>query len=147
MLTRFEPYKSAFDFPRGFGRLFGPGFFEDSEEKEMSHSDWRPLTDVFETKEEYVFKFELPGISKDDINIEYENRVLTVKGERKEDKDIKKEYYHRFERYQGQFSRSFNLPKNVDESKITANMKDGILELKVPKAEEAKVKAIPIKVN
>ncbi len=147
MLTKWQPYTKLMDLPRAFSRFFGPDFFGEDEDRELSTPVWRPAVDVFETKDEYVFKFELPGVSKDDISIEYENGTLTVKGERKEEKEVNKENLHRIERYYGAFCRSFNIPKNIDDKKISANMKDGILELKAPKAEEAKPKAIPINLN
>lgn len=146
MMMRYQPYRNLVDFPRGFGKLFGGNFWND-DEQEMSVPTWRPATDILETKDEYVFKMELPGISREEVNIEIEDGTLTVKGEKKEEQEVEKDNFHRYERCYGSFSRSFSLPKNINDTKIVANMKNGILELRIPKAEEAKPKAIPIKVN
>jgi HSP20 family protein len=127
--------------------LFESEFRRDSEKDSLATGAWTPPADIYETKDEYVFKLELPGISKDEINIEFANDTLTIKGERKEEKEVKQEEYHRVERCCGSFVRSFSIPKNVDANKINATMQDGILELRVPKVEEARAKAIPIKVK
>jgi HSP20 family protein len=108
---------------------------------------WHPTTDIYETKDDYVFKIEIPGLSKDDVKIEIKDNTLSIKGERKEEKEVKREDYHRVERCSGTFSRSFALPQNVDSTKTNATMKNGILELRVAKAEEAKPKSIPISLN
>jgi HSP20 family protein len=125
--------------------MFENDYFQGDEETAINC--WTPATDIHESKDDFQLKVELPGISKEDVNVEFENGILTINGERKEEKDVKEDNVHRVERCYGTFSRSFRLPKNVNDKKISANMKDGILELKVPKAEEVKPKAIPINVN
>lgn len=122
-------------------------FFRDGDANDMSMTSWSPATDIYETKDEFVFKLEVPGMTKDDIQIEFNNETLMIKGERKEEKEVKEDDYHRIERRCGTFTRSFNLPKNIDEKKIDASIKDGVLELRLPKKEEAKIKAIPIKIK
>ena len=123
-----------------------------------AHSQWLPATDIYDTKDNYIFTMEVPGFSKDEIKMEYKEGTLLVKGERKAEAqaDNKEEatvevktagddvIYHRNERPKGNFSRSFRVPKNVDGKKIEARLKDGILELKVAKPEEKKPKQIPI---
>ncbi len=147
-LTRWQPYRDLVNLHRQFNQMFDDRDFSgEREDHSISTAAWYPAADIYENKDEYVFKVELPGISKDDVDIEFEKGTLTIKGERKMDKEVKEENYHRFERAYGTFSRSFSLPRNVDDKKISANMKDGILELKVPKAEEAKAKTIPIKID
>ena len=146
-LVRWRPYGDLLSLRNRFNQIFADDFFRDDEEHSISATSWHPAADIFETKEEYVFKVELPGLSKDDISIEFENGILTIKGEKTAEKDVKEENFHRFERSFGIFCRSFTLPKNIDDKKIKANMKDGILELKVPKAEEAKAKNINININ
>jgi len=131
---------------RFFARPFS-GKDEDSQKDADCLATWHPITDIYDTKDNYVLKMELPGLKKEDVNIEFENNTLSVSGERKEDKDVKKDDYHWTERYNGKFYRAFMLPKNVDGTKINASMKDGILELKVAKPEEKKPKNIPISVN
>lgn len=127
-------------------RLFQDEMLQERE-RDMAMRTWTPATDIYETKEEYVFRLELPGIRKDEVKVEFDGETLNISGERKEETEVRKESYHRVERCCGSFKRSFSIPKNVDGSKITAQMKDGILELKVPKVEESKTKAIPISVK
>ncbi len=121
--------------------------YREDENESVEQSTWYPPTDIYETKDEFVFKLEVPGLAKDDVKIELNNSTLSITGERKEDKDVNKEDYHRMESYSGKFCRSFALPKNIDSKKVSARIKDGILELRVPKAEEAKPKSIPIDFN
>jgi HSP20 family protein len=128
-------------------RFFEDEFFKDFYRPSETMSNWYPTTDIFETKDDFVFKLEVPGLSKDDIKIEFEKNTLSIKGERKTEKDVKDENYHRIERFSGTFNRSFTLPGETDGSKINASLKDGILELRIPKAEEKKAKSIPIKIN
>jgi HSP20 family protein len=115
--------------------------------EDESRVSWYPAADIYDTKDNYVLKIEVPGLSKKDVNIEVEDNILSVKGERKEEKDEKKDGYRRTERHSGVFYRAFRLPRNVDAGKIGASLKDGILELKVAKPEEIKPKNIPISIN
>lgn len=108
---------------------------------------WDPNTDIYEDKDQYLFRMELPGIKKDDLEIELSNQTLTIKGEKKESQEIRKEQYHRIETLSGSFYRSFRLPRPVDHQKIKASLKEGILELQIPKHEEAKPKTIPIQIG
>ncbi len=119
----------------------------DSEKEKECRATWHPTTDILDTKDNFVFKMELPGLKKEDVNVEFENNTLTVSGERKEEKEVKKDDYHWTERYNGKFHRAFRLPKNVNGEKINASMKDGILELKVAKPVEKKPQSIDISAN
>jgi HSP20 family protein len=109
--------------------------------------EWRPATDVIETDKEIVFKAELPGVKKEDVSVELEGDTLTIKGERKEEKEEKGKKMHRVERVYGSFMRSFTLPDNVDTKAIRAEMKDGVLEVHLPKtaAPEAKPTKVEVK--
>ena len=144
-LTRWQPFGDLMSMHDRIHRFFG----DESKDTEKGDtlSTWYPTTDIYENKDEYVFKLEVPGLKKDDINIEFCDNTLTIKGEKKEEKEIKDENYHRVERFSGTFNRRFTLPKDTDGNKINASMKDGILELKIPKAEEKKVKSIPINIK
>ncbi len=106
---------------------------------------WIPAVDVHDNDEAYVFTAELPGLDKDDISITLENNVLTVSGERKFEDEAKGDNYRRIERAYGSFSRSFTLPSQVDQQKVSAEFKKGLLHISVPKAEQAKPKQIQIK--
>jgi HSP20 family protein len=106
---------------------------------------WNPAVDIFETDNDVVVKAELPGMDPKSIDVRLENNVLLLKGERHFEKETKEENYHRVEREYGSFSRAFSLPMAVKEEKITAEYKNGILKIVLPKKEEVKPK--PIKVE
>lgn len=125
-------------------RLLYSGYRQEMEDKDQYMSDWSPVTDIYETKDEYVFKVEVPGMNKEDVKVEVKDDNLWISGERKENKEIKQDDYHRVESRIGKFSRSFRLPNGIDQEKIEASMNNGILELKVPKPETKKPKAISI---
>jgi HSP20 family protein len=114
------------------------------EEEALAPRAWAPAVDIYETDEKLVIKVELPGLKKEDIDIEVRDNTLTLKGERKFEKEIKRENYHRVERAYGSFQRSFTLPSTVKQEAIEASFKEGILEISLPKAEEAKPKQIKI---
>jgi HSP20 family protein len=112
-------------------------------------NNWVPAVDVVETENEYFFKAEMPGMKKDDVKISILDNVLTLTGEKKtvEEKTDKEKKYHRVERSYGTFQRSFALSSPIKADKISATYKDGILEIQVPKTEEAKPKEIDIQVR
>jgi HSP20 family protein len=107
-------------------------------------TSWSPSVDIFETEGEIIVKAELPGLERKDIVLHLENNVLTLRGERKFEKETKEENYHRIERSYGNFSRSFSIPATVDDEKIRADYKDGVLKIALPKKEQAKPKQIKI---
>jgi len=108
---------------------------------------WTPAVDVFEDTEGVTFKFDLPEIDGKDVDVRLEDGVLTVRGERKLEREEKREGYHRIERAYGTFARSFTLPATLDSEKATAESKNGVLRIFVPKRAEAKPKSINVKVN
>ncbi|HZD54950.1 MAG TPA: Hsp20/alpha crystallin family protein [Candidatus Aquicultoraceae bacterium] len=105
---------------------------------------WMPAVDIYETKDAVCLRAELPGLDKDSVHVEVKEGVLRLHGERKFEKEVDEENYHRIERSYGSFSRSFTLPSSVDGEKVSARMKDGVLEVKLPKREQAKPKQIRI---
>jgi len=109
--------------------------------------EWLPSLDVAETKNEVVVKAEVPGMDPKDIDISLSDGVLTIKGEKRQEKEEKEADYHLVERSYGSFIRSVQLPKEVKSDKISASYKDGILKISLPKSEEAKKKEIKIKVE
>ena len=110
-------------------------------------STWMPPVDIFQTGEhELVLKAELPDMSRDDIDINIENFVLTIKGEKKVASEVKEEQYHHVERRYGTFSRSFSLPTTVDPSRVSAEYKQGLLTVRLPLREEAKPRSIKVDV-
>ncbi|MCP4219474.1 MAG: Hsp20/alpha crystallin family protein [bacterium] len=140
------PTREIFNMHKNFNTLLHDAFYGDH--GETAHTDWAqstefPVTDVYETQDEYVFRLETPGIAKDNIKIEFHDGTLSIKGERKAE-EVNEDNYSRFESFSGNFSRSFTLPGTIDSQKMDAAMKDGILTLKVAKAEEVKPRTIPI---
>jgi HSP20 family protein len=107
---------------------------------------WTPAVDIYENTDSVVVKAELPGVEKDQISVEVKDGILSLRGERKFEKEVKEESYHRIERAYGSFQRSFSLPVSVDQEKVTAKFKDGVLEVKLPKKEQAKPKQIKVNV-
>ena len=107
-------------------------------------SSWTPAVDIHETEDGFVIKAELPGVSKDDVSIDVHQNTLTLRGQRKHEAEVKQDKYHRVERAYGSFQRSFVLPTVVDQDKVQATYKDGVLELHLPKSEAAKPKRIAI---
>lgn len=108
---------------------------------------WSPSVDVYQTDDKIVVKADVPGLEKKDFDIAIVDHHLTIKGERKHENEVKEENYHRTERVYGTFERSFELPATVDTDKVEAEYKDGVLELTLPKKEEAKPKQIAVKVK
>jgi len=112
----------------------------------IATGDWVPLVDIAETDKAFVIKVEIPEVNKEDVKVTVDNRVLTIWGERKQEKEEEGKKFHRVERSYGIFTRSFTLPDNVDENKVTATFKNGMLNLQIQKAKVAIKKAIEVKV-
>lgn len=128
-------------------RIFEPfARFAGTEDEDLVSGAWVPPVDVAETQDKILVRAEVPGVRQEDIQIEFENGLLTIRGERKIEKS-EGLTWHRVERVYGNFSRSFTLPRTVDPEKITATYREGILEIEVPKREEAKPKNIRIAVQ
>lgn len=108
---------------------------------------WTPAVDIYETDDAVVVKAELPGLEKNQISVDVKDGILTLHGERKFEKEVKEENYHRIERAYGSFHRSFSLPSSVEQEKIGAKFKDGVLEVTLPKQERAKPKQIKVDVK
>ena len=113
----------------------------------MTTGDWTPRVDISETDKEFLIKAEIPEVNKEDVKVTVDNGVLTIRGERKQEKEEKNKKFHRIERFFGSFARSFTLPENADEEKIEALFKDGILNLQIPKLSEKKPKGIDVKIK
>lgn len=112
---------------------------------EGSVGAWMPRVDIYETDDkEVVIKADLPEMSRDQIDVTFENNVLTIKGERRLESSVKQESFHRTERQYGRFTRSFTVPNTIDTGRITAAYKDGVLTIRLPQREEAKPKQVPV---
>ena len=133
---------------RRMGRFFDDDFFAPFRALEsdfgVDENRWLPAIDVREGEDELVVSADLPGLTKDDIEVTVEDNRLTVSGERKWDEETNKDHYHRIERAYGRFSRTLALPSAVKAEEVKASFKDGILNVTIPKAEEAKRKRIAV---
>jgi HSP20 family protein len=116
------------------------------EREALSMADWSPSCNVFETAEEYRIEAELPGVKEEDLEVNVEDRVLTLRGERREEKEEKGKKYHRVESSYGSFMRSFTLPADADEDKVAADYKDGLLKVRIPRTapKESKARSVEI---
>lgn len=115
--------------------------------EELKEGVWQPPVDIYEDETSVVIKAEIPDVEQKDIDIKIENNTLTIRGERKHTSEVKKENYHRVERYFGQFQRSFSLPQSIDQEHVQAACDKGILTISLPKKEETKPKQISVKVK
>jgi HSP20 family protein len=144
-LVSFDPFREMFDLQRSINRLF-----EDaggSAGSETAISAWTPPVDIFEDENQFLIKAELPEVGRDDVKVSLNENTLSITGERRIENEEKRDGYHRVERSYGQFYRSFTLPPNANAEKISAQFKDGVLRLSIPKREEAKPKQIEVKVG
>ena len=142
-LTRFDPYREMQTFQDRLNRVFG-NFGRGERDEEMSLSAWVPPVDIAEEKDRIMITAELPGFRDSDISIQTENGMLTISGERKFEKENGERNYHRVERAYGQFVRTFSLPNNVDRENIQANFQNGLLQIELPKREDAKPRQIRV---
>ncbi len=142
-LVRYNPLNEVSLFRNGFGRFFNDSFFNDSSDANQK-KEWQPVVDIIKKDNKVIVTAELPGINKEDISIDVNDDVLTLKGERKYENEVKEADFYRKERVSGSFSRSFVLPAGVSTEEINAEYKDGILTLEIPEAKKEEVKQITI---
>jgi HSP20 family protein len=147
-LTRWDPFKEMEDLQSRFAKLFGltPARTGNGGKELMTVTEWAPSVDITEDDKEYLVKADLPEVKKEDVKVTVENGVLTIRGERKFEKEEKDKKYHRIERSYGNFLRSFTFPDGADGSKVNAEFKDGVLKVHLPKSEKAKPKSVEVKV-
>ena len=144
-LVRWNPWREMNTFQNRIDRLFDDPFLRaDWLANEESFGMWHPTVDMYEKDESFVIKAELPGLEKDDISIDLKDRVLTLKGERKYDNEVKEDNYYRRERSYGKFQRAFTLQDDVDPDHVKGDFKNGVLKIVVPKPEKQKPKQITI---
>ncbi|MGH9366808.1 MAG: Hsp20/alpha crystallin family protein [Thermoanaerobaculia bacterium] len=130
-----------------FNRLLGTWGRPYPYEKEaLKVAEWAPAVDIQETETEYLVKAELPEIEKKDVKVTVQDNVLTIEGERKQEKEEKGKKFHRIERSYGTFLRTFTVPEEVEPTKLTAEFKEGVLTVRLPKGEKPRYKAIDVKV-
>lgn len=144
-IVKVDPFREIAAMQDRMNRLFGNVYLRD--EDTGFRGSWMPAVDIFETDtHDLVLKAELPGMTREDIEVTVENSTLVLKGEKKFDQEVKEENYRRIERTYGSFHRSFSLPNTVDASKVSAEYKNGVLTVKLPFREEAKPRSINVEV-
>jgi HSP20 family protein len=143
-LNRWEPFRNAATLHEQLNRVFGEGF---NRQEESNLTTWAPAVDILETEHELVVKADLPDVDPKDLDIRVENNILTIRGERKFEKQVNDGNYLRIERAYGSFARSFSLANTVNSEAIKANYQNGVLTLHIPKREEAKPKQIKVNVG
>src|SRR4051812_43278174 len=147
-IVRWEPLRELTSLQNEMNRLFNTAFDAPAAGGNGGAlRRWMPAMDLVETEDHFVLRADLPGLSEEDVNIEVEDRVLTVSGERKAEHETTKEGYHRVERAFGSFARSLTLPEGVDAEAVTASFDRGVLEIRVPKPEQRKPRKISIGVG
>src|SRR3954466_12049493 len=147
-IVRWEPLREFSTLQNEMNRLFNTVFDAPAAANNGGTlRRWMPAMDLVETDNHFVLRADLPGLSEGDVNIEVEDRVLTVSGERKAEHETTKEGYHRVERAFGTFSRALTLPEGVDAEAVEASFDRGVLEVRIPKPEQPKPRKISIGVG
>lgn len=142
-LVRWEPFRDLLSLQQRLNR----GFESARQTSEEQLGTWAPAVDIYETEKEIVLKADLPGLKLEDVDISLNNNVLSVRGERRFEKEVKDDNYHRVERAYGNFVRTFTLPNTVNVEQIDASYENGVLKITLPKREEARPKQIKVNVK
>jgi len=147
-LVRFDPFRELTAIQDRVNRIFGEAGARDGADDLFARGEWVPAVDIFDDDDRgIVIRAELPGLTRDEVHVRIENNTLTLSGERKREETVKNDRYHRMERTYGTFSRSFALPPTAAADKVTAEFRNGVLEVLVPMREEAKPRQIDVKVS
>jgi len=147
-LVKWDPIRELEDVSNRLNRLFGRSLARtESGSDTLAMNDWTPSTDISETDTAYLIKAEIPGVNREDVKVTLQDGMLTIRGERRQEKEEKDKKFHRIERTYGSFVRSFRMPDDADESAIKAEFKDGMLNVTLGKSEKAKPKAIEVSVS
>ena len=141
-VVRWSPFRELNQLQQQMNRLFDAAVDDRWNGESVSTSLWAPLVDVLETEDGIILKAELPGVNPESVDVRLENNVLTLKGERQFEGDPQKQRFPRAERPYGTFTRSFSMPAIMDEANIKAELKNGVLTVSLPKAEQAKPECI-----
>lgn len=147
-LVKWDPFRELEDISSRLNRIFGRVTTRPEPDREMlATADWTPSVDISETDTAYLVKGEIPGVKKEDVRVTIQDGMLTIQGERKQEKEEKGKKFHRIERSYGSFVRSFRLPDDTDENKVKAEFKDGMINITLPKSAKAKAKAVEVSVS
>jgi HSP20 family protein len=147
-LVKWDPFKELEDVSTRLNRIFGrPALPVESDREMLSMADWMPSVDISESDNAYLVKAEIPGVNKDDVKVTIEDGMLTLQGERKQEKEESGKKYHRIERSYGCFMRSFRLPDDADESAAKAEFKDGMLNITLNKSKMSRSNAVNVSIS
>ena len=147
-MTVWNPFREMENMLERYTQATGRGIDTNDIGADLGFAKWAPTVDIEESDDSYLIRADVPGVDKKDIDVRLDNGVLSITGEKKVEKETGKgSKQHRTERYCGSFSRRFTLPTTIKSDKVDASYKNGVLSLKIPKAEEAKPKAIEIKIH
>jgi len=147
-LIKWDPFRELEEVSTRLNRIFGRSLARSESGNEMlAVADWAPSVDISETDSAYLIKGEIPGVKKEDVKVTVQDGMLTIQGERKQEKEEKGKKFHRVECSYGSFVRSFRVPDDADENKVKAEFKDGMINITLPKSEKAKPKAIEVSVS
>jgi len=144
-ITRWDPFREVVALQNRMNTLFGN--MNNETESPLTTASFVPAVDVYEDDKKVVLKLEVPGIEEKDLDVRVENHTLTVKGERKFEKEEKEENFHRIERRYGSFYRAFSLPSTVDTENVDAKYENGVLKLELKKKPEAQPKQIKVNIG
>lgn len=145
-MIRWDPLRELEEMATQLNRAMYRPFLRSEREEALVEADWAPVVDIEETEREYLVKAELPEVKKEDVKVAIEGGLLLIQGERKHEKEEKGRRVHRIERSYGKFARTFTVPRDVDDKKVAAEFKDGLLTVHVPKSEMARPRSIDVKV-
>lgn len=146
-VVKWDPFRDLVSIQDRMNRLFEQTLSRSRGEEGVTATTWTPPVDIYETAETIVMKAEVPGVAREDVHIQIDGNTLTLKGERRFARDVQEESYLRIERAYGSFHRSFALPATVQQENVRAVLKDGVLELTLPKAEDSKPKRIAVDIR
>ena len=143
-VIKYDPFRELKSLQDEMNRIFNTNFPSAFSHEDIASGGWSPSVDIFENETEIVLEAELPGMKREDFDVSIENNVITLRGERKFEKNEEGENYHRVERAYGTFTRSFSLPRGVSAEATTADFNNGVLRVTLPKREEAKARKIEV---
>ncbi len=146
-LKKWDPFKDLVFLQERMSRIFDEAFSHSRGGAGLLGGAWFPSVDIYETDDEIILKAELPGIDIKSVSVEVEGNCITLKGERRFEKNLSEENYHRMERFYGAFHRVFTLPYAVDSGGIKASLKDGVLKITVPKHRAEATSSVKVKVQ
>jgi HSP20 family protein len=146
-LVKWDPFAELEDVSKSLNRIFGRFPARPADREALAMADWAPTVDISETDSAYMIKGEIPGVNKEDVKVTIEDGMITMRGERKLEKEEKDKKFHRIERSYGSFMRSFRVPDDVDENAVKAEFKDGMINVTLPKSGKSKARSINVSIT